>query len=70
MPRPIKHREMLRRLRAFGWDGPHQKGKHPFMVKSQTRLVIPNPHQGDIDWSLMKRILQAAGISADEWEDI
>ena len=70
MPRPIKHREMLRRLRAFGWDGPHQKGKHPFMVKSQTRLVIPNPHHGDIDWSLMKRILQAAGISADEWEDI
>jgi len=61
---------MLRRLRAFGWDGPHQKGKHPFMVKGQTRLTIPNSHQGDIDWSLMKRIVQAAGISADEWEKI
>jgi predicted RNA binding protein YcfA (HicA-like mRNA interferase family) len=61
---------MLRRLRAFGWEGPHQKGKHPFMVKDHMRLVIPNPHQGDMDWSLMKRILQAAGISTDEWEDI
>jgi predicted RNA binding protein YcfA (HicA-like mRNA interferase family) len=57
MPKPIKHREMLRRLRALGWDGPYQKGKHPFMVKGEMRLTIPNPHHGDIDWSLMKSIL-------------
>jgi len=70
MPRPIKHREMVRRLRAFGWQGPQQKGRHPFMVKGQLRLTIPNPHQGDIDWSLMKRIIQVAGVSPDEWENI
>ena len=28
------------------------------MVKGEMRLTIPNPHHGDIDWSLMKRILQ------------
>jgi predicted RNA binding protein YcfA (HicA-like mRNA interferase family) len=67
MPKPIKHKEMLRRLRALGWSGPYQKGKHPFMLKDETRLTIPNPHHGDIDWSLMKRILQSAGISPDEW---
>jgi len=70
MPRPIKHREMVRRLRAFGWQGPQQKGRHPFMVKGQLRLTIPNPHQGDIDWSLMKRIIQVAEVSPDEWENI
>lgn len=70
MPRPIKHKEMLRRLRVLGWNGPHQKGRHPFMVKGEMRLTIPNPHHGDIDWSLMKRILQMAEISPDEWEKI
>jgi predicted RNA binding protein YcfA (HicA-like mRNA interferase family) len=61
---------MLRRLRALGWNGPHQKGRHPFMIKGAMRLTIPNPHQGDIDWSLMKRILQTAEISPDEWENV
>jgi hypothetical protein len=40
MPKLIKHREMLRRRRAFGWHGPYQRGKHPFMVKSDVRLTI------------------------------
>jgi predicted RNA binding protein YcfA (HicA-like mRNA interferase family) len=61
---------MLRRLRALGWEGPFQKGKHPFMLKGQTRLTVPNPHHGDIDWSLMKRILRGAEISSDEWENV
>lgn len=70
MPKPIKHKEMLRRLRALGWDGPQQKGKHPFMVKGSVRLTVPNPHHGDIDWSLMKRVLKQAEISPEEWESI
>ena len=68
MPRPIKHREFLRRLRRFGWEGSYQKGKHPFVVRGEVRLTIPNPHRGDIDWSLTKRILEQAGISPEEWE--
>ena len=50
MPKPVKHREMLRRLRALGWQGPYQKGAHPFMVRGEVRLTIRNPHRGDIDW--------------------
>jgi len=69
MPKPIKHKEMLRRLRTLGWAGPFQRGTHPFMVKEQIRLTIPNPHRGDIDWSLMKRILQQGQISQDEWDN-
>jgi hypothetical protein len=38
------------------------------MVKKDERLTIPNPHYGDIDWSLMKRILRAAEISPDDWD--
>jgi predicted RNA binding protein YcfA (HicA-like mRNA interferase family) len=70
MPKPIKRKEMLRRLRALGWEGPYQRGSHPFMVKDGQRLTIPNPHRGDIDWSLMKEILRQAGISQTDWENI
>ncbi len=38
------------------------------MVKAGVRLTLPNPHRGDIDWSLTKRILDQAGIAPDEWE--
>jgi predicted RNA binding protein YcfA (HicA-like mRNA interferase family) len=67
MPRPIKRSELIRRLRGFGWEGPFQQGKHPFMIKSGLRLTLPNPHRGAIDWSLTKRILEQAGISIGEW---
>ncbi len=70
MPKPIKHREMLRRLRALGWTGPCQRGQHPFLVKGDRRLTIPNPHHGDIDWSLMKRILEQARVSTRDWDNL
>jgi hypothetical protein len=37
------------------------------MIKSEVRLTIPNPHRGDIDWSLMKRILAQADITEEDW---
>jgi predicted RNA binding protein YcfA (HicA-like mRNA interferase family) len=70
MPKPIRHRELVRRLRAAGWSGPLQYGRHPFMRKGEARLTIPNPHRGDIDWSLTKRILAQAEISVDEWDHL
>ena len=33
MPKPIKRSELIRRLRRLDWEGPYQKGKHPFMIK-------------------------------------
>lgn len=68
MPKPIKRSELIRRLRRLGWEGPFQKGKHPFMVKAGVRLTIPNPHRGDIDWSLTRRILEQARISTEIWD--
>ncbi len=69
MPKPVKYRELVRRFQQLGWDGPYQRGKHPFVLKDGRRLTIPNPHDGDIDWLLMKRILKQAGIKSDDWEN-
>ncbi len=70
MPKPIKHRELVRRFHQLGWQGPWQRGKHPFLVKDGRRLTIPNPHEGDIDWSLMKRILAQARVTRTEWDGL
>ncbi len=38
------------------------------MAKGPVQVPIPNPHHGDIDWSLTHRILKQAGISRKQWE--
>ena len=61
---------MVRRLRAAGWGPPEGGGKHPVMWKSGRKIVIPNPHKGDVDWSLTKRILGQAEITPNDWETL
>ncbi len=46
---PVTRRELISRLREFGFDGPFAGGRHEFMVKGQLRLTVPNPHQGEPD---------------------
>jgi predicted RNA binding protein YcfA (HicA-like mRNA interferase family) len=70
MPRPIKRRELIRRLQLLGWTGPESGGSHPFMRKDGHRLIVPNPHRGDLDWTLVKRILSQARISREEWKGL
>jgi len=38
------------------------------MLGRGRRLILPNPHSGDIGVSLLARILQQAGVSRSEWE--
>jgi predicted RNA binding protein YcfA (HicA-like mRNA interferase family) len=68
MPKPISRREMIRRFRALGWEGPVSGHRHMAMRLGRLTVPIPNPHGGDIDWTLTRRILKQAGISAAEWE--
>jgi predicted RNA binding protein YcfA (HicA-like mRNA interferase family) len=70
MPRfgPISHRDLIRALRQAGFDGPYSGGKHPFMIKGDLTLTVPNPRQGNIGRELLSRILRQAGISKEEWE--
>ena len=60
--RPVKRKELIRRLRRLGFVGPHSGGKHEYMVKGNLRLALPNPHQGDIGVELLVRILRQAGV--------
>ena len=65
--KPISHKELVRKLRKLGFDGPYSGGKHLFMIKGNLTLTIPNPHGKDISVELLKRILRRAEISRDEW---
>jgi hypothetical protein len=38
------------------------------MVKGTRAITIPNRHAGDVDWSLMRRVLKEADITMENWE--
>jgi predicted RNA binding protein YcfA (HicA-like mRNA interferase family) len=65
---PIKRRDLVRHLKQVGFEGPYSGGKHQFMVRDETTIRVPNPHQADIGMELLARILRQAGIDRDEWE--
>ena len=67
---PIKRSDLIRNLRKLGFEGPYTGGKHQYMVKGEVRVVLPNPHQGDIGRDLLARILRQAGISREEWVEL
>ncbi len=65
--KPVKRKELIRRLRQLDFEGPYPGGKHQFMVKGTLRLALPNPHQKDVGIDLLIRILRQAGVSMEEW---
>ena len=71
MPKPIKHREFIRRMCAAGFVGPEPGGSHPQMRKDALTLHDSQSASiGDLDWSLVKRIIAQAGISPELWETL
>ena len=72
MPRlgPIGREDLIFYLKRLGFEGPYSGGKHPFMVRGNSRLTIPNPHRKEIEIPLLNRILRQAGIEKDEWEKL
>ena len=68
---PVPRRRLIRTLRAVGYDGPFPGGNHEYMRRADgVKLTIPNPHSGDIDVGLLRRILRQAGITREEWEEL
>jgi predicted RNA binding protein YcfA (HicA-like mRNA interferase family) len=63
----VSRRELLRRLRGLGFEGPYAGGRHEFMTRASVRLILPNPHRQEISVDLLARILRQAGITRDEW---
>ena len=64
---PVSWQELIHKLKTFGYDGPFQGGKHPYMIKGDLVLTIPNPHRTEISPDLLVRVLRQAGISREEW---
>jgi predicted RNA binding protein YcfA (HicA-like mRNA interferase family) len=54
-------------MRKLGFDGPFAGGRHPQMRRGDVTVIIPNPHEGEISVGLLRRILQQAGITREEW---
>jgi len=67
---PLRQKELVYYLHQIGFEGPFFGGKHPFMVKGDLVITIPNPHSGDIGKELLGKILYHAGISKEEWEQL
>jgi predicted RNA binding protein YcfA (HicA-like mRNA interferase family) len=64
---PITRRELIKRLRNLGWDGPFTGGKHQFMIRGAMKLPIPNPHGGVLSVGMVSEILKGTEISREEW---
>jgi predicted RNA binding protein YcfA (HicA-like mRNA interferase family) len=43
--KPVKRKDLIKALKAAGFEGPYAGGRHEFLVKGQLRLILPNPHQ-------------------------
>jgi len=64
---PVTRRNLVKRLRELGFEGPFSGGKHSFMTKGDLILTVPNPHKDRISADLLQRILKQAHISREEW---
>lgn len=67
---PVSRRELIRGLRALGFEGPFSGGKHQFMIREDVVLTIPNPHGKDIGIGLLTRVLRQAGVTRAKWEKV
>jgi predicted RNA binding protein YcfA (HicA-like mRNA interferase family) len=64
---PVSWKDLVKRLRRLGFEGPYEGGKHPYMIRGDLTLTIPNPHRNDISVDLLKRILKRGNVTSDEW---
>ena len=64
---PVSWKQFVQRLRELGFEGPYAGGRHPQMRRGDLTLILPNPHEGDIGIGFLRRLLNQAGVSREEW---
>lgn len=64
---PVSRRELVRRLRKLGFEGPYSGTGHEYMVRGDQFVPIPNPHRREIGVNLLIEILKEAQVSREEW---
>jgi len=67
---PISWSNLVKKLKKFGFNGPYQGGKHPYMVKGNLVLTLPNPHRKEVGIDLLTRILRQANIDKERWVEV
>lgn len=65
--RPVAWQDLTKRLNRLGFDGPYHGGKHPYMIKGNLVLTVPNPHRKEIGVPLLSKILKQAQVSKEAW---
>lgn len=64
---PVSWKQLVKGLKDLGFEGPFSGGKHPYMIKGELVLTLPNPHKKDIGLDLLSRILRQGGIKKEDW---
>jgi len=65
---PVSWRDLVRKFRNLGFDGPIYEGRHPYMHRGDLKVHIPRQHGRDITVGLQQEILKQGAISKEEWE--
>jgi len=64
---PVSWKQLVKRLKDCGFEGPFSGGKHPYMIKKELVLTLPNPHKNEISVDLLSRVLKQADIKREDW---
>lgn len=64
---PVNWPNLIKKLNKLGFEGPYYGGKHPYMVKGNLVLTVPNPHRKEVRVPLLSKILKQAQVSREEW---
>lgn len=68
MLRPISRKELIKKLKKLGFEGPYSGGNHQSMQKESFKISIPNPHGGkDIGKKLISLIIKELDISIKDF---
>lgn len=68
---PISRKELIRRLRKLGFEGPFTGGKHDYMHRASDHLRLAVPRDDaknrEIGTELQKRIIREIGVVSKAW---
>ncbi|HSE84436.1 MAG TPA: type II toxin-antitoxin system HicA family toxin [Thermodesulfobacteriota bacterium] len=71
---PCKRRDVVRRLRQLGFDGPFSGTRHQFMIYKQHRLAIPSNNEYSVAQlrMMIREVERIIGreITAEEWKSL
>lgn len=71
--RPLSYREVRRKLQAAGFAEIGQRGSHVKFIKTTaegTRVAIVPRHSTDIPLGMLRSILNQAGLTPDQFDNL